>query len=464
MAEWMLRGAAPCDLGEVDIRRFSPWTANRRWLAERCAETLGLHYAMRWPREELASGRPLRCSPIYDAQAARGAVFGSRNGWERALYFKPADAAVPAPGFGAPGWLPWVQAEQTAAREAVALYDASSLGKLLLQGPQALALLRRACAADVDLPVGRVMVSLLRDSHGAVAGELCVLRLADERFMLCTGSAQPTRDADTLRRHAVAGDVFCLDEVSGQTAVLALIGPNAAPLLAELGATAALTLARHHSVEVDLALARVRLVGLNYAGGPGVEIHLPVELARHVEQALRRAGERFGLRDIGSHALDGLRIEAGVPVLGVDIAMDGEASGLPEVAAVRGAGTHAADTSAAAAAPAPLGDGTAALPGPGVGAVQLIQPLCLVFDDPQAWAWGGEAVLRGGVAIGTISSSGWSSQAGRCVAWVRRHDEAPATALPAGAPTPVQVELCSEAGIHLAAAGLWQRWSAPGLR
>ncbi|MBK6850671.1 MAG: FAD-dependent oxidoreductase [Burkholderiales bacterium] len=451
MAEWMLRGAAPCDLGEVDIRRFSPWTANRRWLAERCAETLGLHYAMRWPREELASGRPLRCSPLYDSQASRGAVFGSRNGWERALYFKPADAAVPTPGFGTPGWLPWVQAEQAAAREAVALYDASSLGKLLLQGPQAQALLQRACLAEVgdaDLPVGRVAVSLLRDTRGAVAGEVCVIRLGDERFMLCTGSTQPTRDADTLRRHARAGDVFCLDEVSGQTAVLALIGPNAAALLAELGAAAALTLRPHHSVEVDLALARVRLVGLNYAGGPGCEIHLPVELARHVEQALRRAGERHGLRDIGSHALDGLRIEAGVAVLGIDIAMDDESPG----DLVGGPG--ALDSIGAQRLAPHLSAGAASMPGPQRLHTPAGRPVRLVFDDPLAWAWGGEVVLLGDEVIGTVSSSGWSSRAGRSVAWLRLSGDTCATPLPPLSGTQVRVELCSESGIALAPARL----------
>ncbi len=70
IAEWISGGEAPSDLWDVDVRRFGSFTANRRALAERTAETLGLHYAMRWPRQELATRaaaahvaavRPARC-------------------------------------------------------------------------------------------------------------------------------------------------------------------------------------------------------------------------------------------------------------------------------------------------------------------------------------------------------------------------------------------------------------------
>ncbi len=71
----------------MDIRRFGAFTGNRKLLAERTGETLGLHYAMRWPRQELETARPLRTSPLYDLLAAEGAVFGAKNGWERVSYF-----------------------------------------------------------------------------------------------------------------------------------------------------------------------------------------------------------------------------------------------------------------------------------------------------------------------------------------------------------------------------------------
>jgi 4-methylaminobutanoate oxidase (formaldehyde-forming) len=206
ISEWIAGGEAPSDLWDVDIRRFGAFTANRRALAERTGETLGLHYAMRWPRQELQSARPLRTSPVYDLLAARGAEFGARNGWERASYFKPPGAARPADVLGRPGWLPWVIDEMRATREAVAVYDQTSFGKLLLQGRDALALLQRLCANDVDVPIGRMVYTAMLNARGGFESDLTLMRLAADRFLLVTGSAQPLRDADWIQRHI--GEAF----------------------------------------------------------------------------------------------------------------------------------------------------------------------------------------------------------------------------------------------------------------
>jgi 4-methylaminobutanoate oxidase (formaldehyde-forming) len=74
MAEWIIGGEPSTDLWDVDIRRFGAFTANRKALSERTGETLGLHYAMRWPRQELETARPLRTSPMYLQAKARNSV------------------------------------------------------------------------------------------------------------------------------------------------------------------------------------------------------------------------------------------------------------------------------------------------------------------------------------------------------------------------------------------------------
>ena len=106
IAEWIVGGEAPSDLCDVDIRRFGPFMANRRLLRERTAETVGLHYAMRWPRQELETARPLRMSPLYDLLAAQGAVFGSKNGWERANVSSPRTPRRRCPGSAGPTGCP----------------------------------------------------------------------------------------------------------------------------------------------------------------------------------------------------------------------------------------------------------------------------------------------------------------------------------------------------------------------
>jgi 4-methylaminobutanoate oxidase (formaldehyde-forming) len=440
IAEWVLAGAAPMDLWDVDIRRFAPFMGNRKALAERTGETLGLHYAMRWPRQELETARPLRTSPLYDRLAARGAEFGSKFGWERANYFRrPADAPRPAHGLGRPGWLDWMLDEQRATREAVALYDQSSFAKLLVQGRDALALLQRLCANEIDVPVGRMVYTPMLNDRGGFESDLTVLRLAADRFWLLTGSAQATRDADWIGRHIGAHEHATLTDVSTMTSVLTLMGPNAAALLARVSPDV-LPSTLGESREIDLGHARVRAARISYVGGPGWELYVPVEMARHVDGALREAGADLGLADAGYYALDALRIEAGRRAWGAELGPDETPFEAGLTVGVR------------LDKPAPFigRDALRALQGQPLNK----KLLAFVLDGAADYAWGGETILVDGAAVGELSSAGFSRAAGRCVAlgYVRG-----AAAGRAHAGSPVQIDLWGRA----VGARAFDRWTAP---
>ena len=92
LAEWVVAGEPTSDLVAVDVRRFAPFHGDEAWLRSRVAEILGLHYEVPWPLREPETGRGQRLSPLHDRLAARGAVFGSRMGWERPLVFAPPPA------------------------------------------------------------------------------------------------------------------------------------------------------------------------------------------------------------------------------------------------------------------------------------------------------------------------------------------------------------------------------------
>ena len=440
MAEWIIGGEAPSDLWDVDIRRFGPFMANRKALAERSGETLGLHYAMRWPRQELVTARPLRTSPLYDQLAARGAVFGAKNGWERANYFKPVDAPDAAHALGRPGWLDWVIAEQRATRETVALYDQSSFSKLLLQGRDALAVLQRLCANEIDIPVDKMVYTAMLNERGGFESDLTVIRLAAERFLIITGSAQTTRDLDWIARHIDAAEHAALTDVSAMFSVLSLMGPSARALLARLSPDdlSPASLKFSHTREIDLGLARVRAARMSYVGGPGFELYVPVEMARHVYLALMDAGESLGLKNAGYYALDALRIEAGRRAWGAELRPD----------------------------ETPFEAGLAfALqldkPANFVGKAALLkaqgQPLrkklvTVVLDDAVAvYAWGGEALLMEGRPVGELSSVGWSPKANACVALAYVRGDA---AQRAHAGTPVAIDLWGE----VVSATAWDAW------
>jgi len=406
VAQWIADGEAPCDLWDVDLRRFGPFTANRRALAERTGETLGLHYAMRWPRQELATARPLRTSPLYDLLGAHGAEFGSKNGWERANYFRPPGAARPPHGLGTPGWLPWMVAEMRATREAVALYDQTSFGKLLVQGRDACDVLQRLCANDVDVAPGRMVYTPMLNRRGGFESDLTVMRLAPDRFLVVTGSAQPQRDSDWIGRRLGPAHVTVSD-VSAQWSVLSLMGPKARELMTcvspdDLSPTG---LKFAHTKEIDLGLARVRAARMSYVGGPGFELYVPVEMARHVYLALHDAGAELGLVDAGYYALDALRIEAGRRAWGAELGPDETPwmAGLGFAVKLDKAADFIGREALRSAQGQPL-------------AKKLV---AVVLDarhaDRDTWLWGGEPIALAGEPVGELSSAGFSVAAGRCI-------------------------------------------------
>jgi len=441
IAEWIVGGEAPSDLWDVDLRRFGPFTANRRALAERTAESLGLHYAMRWPRQELMSARPLRTSPLYDLLDAKGAAWGSKNGWERVNYFRPlVGASRPEYTLATPTWHPWVVDEMRATREAVAVYDQSSFGKLLLQGRDALAVLQRLCANEIDVPIGKMVYTAMLNARGGFESDLTVMRLAADRFQIITGSAQPQRDHDWIRRRIEAHEHAFVTDATAMTSVISVMGPKARELMGRVcpDDLSPQALAFSWTREIDVGLARVRAARMSYVGGPGYELYVPIEMARHVYLALHEAGANLGaideagrprgLVDAGYYAIDALRIEAGRRAWGAELGPD--------------------------ETPWEAGLGFAVKidkPGSFVGREALVeakgQPLrkkllTFVLDDPQAWIWGGEAIVIDSETVGEVSSAGWSPAAGACAAlgYVRG-----AAAQRAHAGTPVRIDLWGDA-------------------
>jgi glycine cleavage system aminomethyltransferase T len=453
IAEWIVAGAPQSDLADVDIRRFGAHTGNKKALAERTGETLGLHYAMRWPRQELETARPLRTSPLYDLLLAKGASFGAKNGWERASYFRahaPATPAAPyAHALGKPAWLGDVIREQRATRQAVALYDQTSFGKILLVGRDALAVLQRLCANEMDVAPGRMVYTPMLNERGGFESDVTVSRLDVDRFLIVTGSAQAPRDLDWIARHIGAGESAALVDASAMTAVLSLMGPNARALLGRVGAADTLAALAPEQLkfsatrEIDLGHARVRAARMSYVGGPGYELYVPIEMARHVYLALHAASEGLGsdggeLADAGYYALDALRIEAGRRAWGADLGPDETPFEAGSMFAVK------LDKSADFI-------GKAALLG--LRSCPLRKKLVtIVIDSGDAYAWGGEALAIDAVPVGEIASAGWSAQAGRCVALGYLRGAA-AQAVHAG--TRITVDLWGES----VAAAAWDRWA-----
>jgi 4-methylaminobutanoate oxidase (formaldehyde-forming) len=235
MADWITEGVPTRDVWNVDIRRFGNFHSSPQFLRDRVQEVLGLHYAMPWPRKELASARGLRRSPMFDIYKKKGASFGQKFGWERVNYFVgDDDLEAVEKSFTIdtkPAWLPYVAAEHQHTRTKVSLFDVSSFAKFLVKGADAETVMQRLCCASVEA-LGRAHYTGMLNKNGGYETDCTVTRVGDSEFLVISPTAQATRDADWIRRNIdLQRENVTVTDVTSSTCVFALMGPQSRELL-----------------------------------------------------------------------------------------------------------------------------------------------------------------------------------------------------------------------------------------
>jgi len=214
-----------------------------------------------------------------------------------------------------------VAEEHNAVRSAVGLLDMSAFGKLRVDGEDALPVLQRLCANEIDVAPGRIVYTQWLNERGGIEADVTVTRLDETSFLVVTSAATTVRDLAWLRRH-VPADARCTTlDVTSAEACLAVMGPRSRDLLQSV-TTADLSNASFPfgtAREIDVGMAHVRAHRLSYVGELGWELFVPTEFARHVFDVISAAGAPFGLRLVGVHAMDSLRLEKGYRHFGHDI-------------------------------------------------------------------------------------------------------------------------------------------------
>ena len=318
MADWLVDGRPSIDLPETDPGRVMRHETNRRFLEQRVTETLDVAYDMHWPYFQRQSARPLRRSPLHDRTAANGAVFGELLGWERPNWYAPEGVAREYQySFGRQNWFEHSAAEHRAVREAVGVLDISTYGKFAVQGRDSLPFLQRVCAADIDVAAGRIVYTQFLDGFGGIVADLTVTRLDEREFLVLSAPATAPRDFAWLSKHIGPDEFVTVTDVSGGTAMLAVMGPEARNLLQPLTDCdlSNETFAFGDSKEIDLGLGFVRATRITYVGELGWELLVPYDIAAHIYDTVVGAGAR----PAGYHALNSLRLEKGYRSWGHDI-------------------------------------------------------------------------------------------------------------------------------------------------
>ena len=326
MSEWIRLGHPPSDLWEVDVRRNLPFQRNRGYLRERVSESLGLLYAAHYPYRQYDTARGVRKSPLYDRLQAIGACHGELAGWERPNWY--AALSEPRPdlaryeySWGRQNWFEYSAQEHRAVRERAGLFDQSSFAKFMVQGRDAIRVLNRVCANDIDVSPGRIVYTQWLNERGGIEADLTVTRLSGMCYLVVTAAATETRDFNWLQRHIPADSHCTLTNVTSAMGVISIMGPNSRALLQSLSpddlSHEAFPFA--HSREIELGHALVRASRITYVGELGWELYVPTEFTAGIYDAIVEAGPAFGLAHAGYHALDSLRIEKAYRHWGHDI-------------------------------------------------------------------------------------------------------------------------------------------------
>jgi sarcosine dehydrogenase len=327
LAEWVYHGSPPYDLWVVDIRRFGRSHSTTSWVRNRTLEAYSKHYTMAWPYEEYRSARPSRTSPLYSRLAAAGAVFGEKLGWERPNWFASAthgETAADTLTYGRANWFAAVGREHHACRTAAVVVDQTSFAKFTLVGPDAAAALDWICANDVRKPVGSLTYTQMLSPSGGIECDLTVARVARDGFSIITGTGFATHDFDWIQRSLPVGARCQLVDVTSAWSVLALMGPQSRAILQQLGPASLSNESFPFGTwqTIDVAGCPVRALRITYMGELGWELHIPVEFAATVYDALMAVGAPLGLVNAGYRAIESCRLEKGYRAWGSDIGAD----------------------------------------------------------------------------------------------------------------------------------------------
>jgi sarcosine oxidase subunit alpha len=290
------RGAA---VEAVGLPTFRPYATPVAWGTLAGAD-VGAHF------------KPQRLLALHDWHQRQGAVFANVGLWKRPLVYSPS---------GDTSWGPVLE-EARAVRGAVGMTDASSLGKIDVQGPDAATFLDRIYANTFStLQVGRARYGIMLREDGIVLDDGTTARLARDHFLMSTTTQKVGDVLEHMEWHLQTVwpelDVT-LTNVSDHWAQFAVAGPKAREVLAGIVegqdlASAAFPFMAVGEVTIASGNAKVpgRLFRISFSGELAYEVAVPATYATSVWEAILAAGKTHAIRPYGLDALNVLRIEKG---------------------------------------------------------------------------------------------------------------------------------------------------------
>lgn len=207
--------------------------------------------------------------------------------------------------------------EHNTVRSKVGVFDLTHMGEFELSGPGALKTMNLVSTNDASqLEEGEIQYTFLTTPDGGIIDDILVYRTATG-FLLVVNAANAAKDYAWIEQH-LQSDTSLVD-LSGELTLIAIQGPQSAPLVEEVLGLSVDDLKNYTFIEPTYAGEKVLLSRTGYTGEDGFELYFPNALAEQLWDRFLQQGEKFGVKPIGLGARDTLRLEARMPLYGNDI-------------------------------------------------------------------------------------------------------------------------------------------------
>ncbi|MFE4581470.1 sarcosine oxidase subunit alpha family protein [Streptomyces chartreusis] len=303
----VLAGGIVAELLGVDVSELGTTTFRPPYIPVSFAALAG--------RDRGALSDPVRSTALHEWHAAHGALFENVGQWKRPWYYPLAGEDMEAA----------VLRECRATRESVGFMDASTLGKIDVQGPDAAVLLDRLYTNMMStLKVGMIRYGVMCRPDGMVFDDGTVIRVAQDRFLVTTTTGNAAAVLDWMEEwHQTEWPelkVHCTS-VTEQWATVALVGPKSREVLGSLAPELAVAnddfpfMAWRGTTVAGIA---ARVCRISFSGELAYEINVSPWQALALWEAVYEAGAPYGITPYGTETMHVLRAEKGYPIIGQD--------------------------------------------------------------------------------------------------------------------------------------------------
>ncbi len=402
LAQLIAHGEACYDTWCLDPRRFTRY-ANEEYTALKAIEDYQNEFRFHMPHEFRPAGRPIKTTPLTDRLATLGAEFGTVNGWERALYFKPEPAFEEQHSFRFNNTFDVVAAEVANVQSNVGIMEVSGFNRYEISGTGVHDWLDGLSCSRIPRRDGKVGLAYLLNEDGNIKGEATIANLGKDRVWYGSAAAAEFHDEDWLRAHLPSESNITIESLTNTHTILVLAGPNSRAVL-----EAAAPRTDWSATEFPWLSCKTVFIGhveavamaVSFSGELAWELHIEnAQLAKAFE-LLWSAGKPFSMKPFGLHATESMRLEKGYRHWKADliteynpeesdlmrfVKMDKDFIGKEGLKRQMAAGPRA-------------------------------RFVTLELQEKDAPAHPGDSIMFEGQAVGTITSAGWGHRTGQNIA------------------------------------------------